>query len=143
MAAVASQVGVRAELGKDAATASEAPWTAAPLFKARLAASSLLTRPASTPQTPKGFAGETAQNRTGSHRSRKGYSLTDQRGIAGHDADRPASPSSGLWRAFDCEWAEEENRTTGRQDKAGCPAGGVMRLKLVCTLFLERLPTAL
>ena len=64
MAAVASQVGVRAELGKDAATASEAPWTAAPLFKARLAASSLLIRPASTPQTPKGFAGETAQNRT-------------------------------------------------------------------------------
>ena len=27
----------------------------------------------------------------------------------------------------------------GRQDKAGCPAPGAVRLKPVCTLFLERL----
>jgi autotransporter-associated beta strand protein len=37
---------------------------------------------------------------------------------------------------------QPNNPTIGRQDKAGCPAGGAMRLKPVCTLFLERLATA-
>ena len=102
VAAVASLIGAGTDDRSYVAAAMASSWTSAPLFVARSATGSMLSRPvircadaARSSLTKRRKVGQRLR------RSPMGCSPRCRVGMNGHDLDRPVSLSSGLWRTFE------------------------------------------